>query len=66
MDKIINIRAFNRAFVANSPICFVCEISAAGLIAGTVPTIGIENCSRKGGSTTVLAVLQAITMASSG
>ena len=42
MDKLINIRAFNRPFVANSPICFVCDISAAGLMAGTVPTIGIE------------------------
>ena len=50
MNKIINIRAFNRALVANRPICFVCDISAAGLMAGTVPTIGIENCSRKGGT----------------
>ena len=43
MDKIINIRAFNRAFCLPTAqyVSFV-EISAAGLIAGTVPTIGIE------------------------
>ena len=50
--------------MANKPICFVEEYSAAGLMAGTVPTMGIEKCWRNEGNTMVLAVLQAITMRS--
>jgi len=53
-------------FVASNPIVLVSEISAAGLIAGTVPTIGKENAWRNAGSTTVLAVLHATTTRSSG
>ena len=36
-------------------------MAAAGLIAGTVPTTGIDSAVRIGGRATVLAVLQAIT-----
>ena len=39
---------------------------AAGLIAGTTPTTGKANFSRRAGRETVLAVLQAITASARG
>jgi len=47
--------------VAKSPIVLVRLAAAAGLIAGTTPTIGTEDCCLRGSRATVLAVLQAIT-----
>ena len=44
----------------SSPITPVLVIAAAGLIAGTVPTIGISSTSRTMPRAMVLAVLQAM------
>ncbi len=57
-------RVYSRATVASVPSTetrFVIDAAQAGLIAGTVPTNGSENCLRRSGSTMVEAVLQAIT-----
>ena len=55
---------YSRVTVASVPSTdtrFVCEAAQAGLIAGTVPTKGTVKRSRSSGSTSVEAVLQAIT-----
>jgi hypothetical protein len=50
--------------VPSKPIVRVALASAAGLIAGIVPTTGIGTEARTAGSATVLAVLQAMTIRS--
>ena len=55
---------YSRATVASVPSTetrFDCDAAQAGLIAGTVPTKGRVKRSRSAGSTSVEAVLQAIT-----
>src|ERR1700731_4528029 len=57
-------RVYSCATVASVPSTetrLVTDAAQAGLIAGTVPTNGSENCLRRSGSTMVDAVLQAIT-----
>ena len=48
--------------VARRPMVLVLLFSTAGLIAGTTPTIGIEEFCLNDSSAIVLAVLQAITI----
>lgn len=49
--------------VASNPIILFFESFAAGLTAGTTPTIGMLITERREGKATVLAVLHAITIA---
>ena len=48
----------------STPIVRLLDSTAAGLIAGTVPTIGTSSAARTGSSAIVEAVLQAITISS--
>ena len=50
------------ASVPSTPIARVFEKAAAGLIAGTVPTIGRSSAARTASSAMVEAVLQAMTI----
>ena len=49
------------AAVPSTPIARVFDSAAAGLIAGTVPTIGRSSAARAASSAMVEAVLQAMT-----
>ena len=49
------------ASVPSTPITRLFDISAAGLIAGTVPTIGTSSAARAWSRAIVEAVLQAMT-----
>ena len=63
----ISVRVYSRLTVALVPSTDtrrVSEAAQAGLIAGTVPTKGTGNRARRCGSTSVEAVLQAMTMRS--
>ena len=60
----ISARVYSRLTVASVPSTdtrLLTEAAQAGLIAGTVPTNGTEKRARKCGSTSVEAVLQAMT-----
>ena len=60
----IRARVYSRCTVASVPstdTSLLCEAAQAGLIAGTVPTNGTAKRARRCGSTSVEAVLQAIT-----
>ena len=50
------------AAVPSTPIARVLDKAAAGLIAGTVPTIGKSSAARTASSAIVEAVLQAMTI----